>query len=134
MLPDICTDEAPCIHGFSFGFDVVFRPAKYVMQRDQYGDKPVLVFAPDKAYFAKYEPIIDPWDGVSVDPQDHTGGQAPVLGAPLTSAWTCCVSYPGPPLPPMANVPLPAGFLMLLLALSVLAMWKILDDGYRPCR
>ena len=48
-------DISVCFNGeFIHPFPDGFRPAKYVMQRDQYGDRCVIVKAEDKPYSSKY--------------------------------------------------------------------------------
>ncbi|WP_265501113.1 hypothetical protein [Paracoccus beibuensis] len=60
-LPDLaeqplCSVEQPCL---SFFPGMGFRPAAWVMQRDQYGDRAVLVVSGDDAYLAKYDGPVD---------------------------------------------------------------------------
>lgn len=48
----LCDLQNPCLLFFP---GMGFRPAAWVTQRDQYGDKPILIVSGDHAYMAKYD-------------------------------------------------------------------------------
>ena len=48
----LCDLQDPCLHFFP---GMGFRPAAWVTERDQYGDKSILIVSGDHAYMAKYD-------------------------------------------------------------------------------
>lgn len=124
-----------------------FRPGIQVMQRDQYGDKPVWIVGDDLAYLAKFDPysVLEgygwgtwlPDATAEATGKPLTAGTAP--SAPLvagTSEWASVWRPierwdPGPvypcrciEVPPVAPVPVPASAGLLLLGLCILVAVK----------
>lgn len=48
----LCSAEDPCLHFFQ---GMGFRPAAWAKERDQYGDRMILIVSGDDAYYAKYD-------------------------------------------------------------------------------
>lgn len=59
-----CSIQDPCIHFFP---GMGFRPAEWVVDRNQYGDKLMLIVADDSPLDGKYDPGFDPYQAM---PQD----------------------------------------------------------------
>lgn len=95
----LCTVEEPCLHFF---LGMGFRPAAWVMNRDQYGDRPLLIVSGDDAYFAKYD---GPFDAFAFLPELPVlsglpaRGKAPLLAVPTSAASgeTDSIIFPGFP-------------------------------------
>ena len=115
-LPAICTAFHPCNHFF---MGMGFRPAIYVISRDQYGDKPILIVAWDGPLEGKVPPAAED-DFLEVmtfgrglaetGNPDFGGGSAPIVSA--TSDETG-----------LAPVPLPPSAAALLIAVLILTAW-----------
>lgn len=52
----LCSSEDPCLHFFE---GMGFRPAVRAIERDQYGDRMILIVSDDEAYYAKYDMPFD---------------------------------------------------------------------------
>lgn len=90
MMRKFCTQEDSCLHFFQ---GMGFRPAVHVIQRDQYGDRPVLIVGDDSPLEGKVPPGWMMTD-LPVDPY------APLGGAPgLTPATMASSGYPAPGVP-----------------------------------
>ena len=89
-MQKLCANEDSCLHFFP---GMGFRPAVHVVQRDQYGDHPVLVVGDDSPLEGKVPPgwmITD----MPFDPYAPLGG-APGMGW-MASATRAASGYPVP--------------------------------------
>lgn len=75
MQQPLCTSENPCLHFFE---GMGFRPAAWAVERDQYGDRMILIVSGDDAYYAKYDM---PFDAMAFLPSE---GAVPLPGGPVT--------------------------------------------------
>ncbi len=83
---------------------VGFRPAKFVMQRDQYGDYCVITFAPDESYNGKYEGKYDAYAHVQVS--DYVEEAIQTVAAPSKPVLHYTSVPPtGWTRPPFSNTP-----------------------------
>ena len=127
-----------------------FRPYKWVMQRDQYGDKPIRI-VDDQVYDGKYNPgkydlmtsadipidipmeedAVEPfYKDVSISqgsttPPDTWGWNPPSIWNP-PGCWCPGTEEPPVIVPPLepAPVPLPASAVGLIVGLAALAAFK----------
>jgi hypothetical protein len=79
MRPE-CTSDLPCINYFT---GMGFRPAEWAIQRDQYGDRPLLIMADDSPLEGKYGLIAGLSDPFADLPSNPYLPQ--ILSAPGTS-------------------------------------------------
>lgn len=91
-MQNFCTHEDSCLHFFQ---GMGFRPAVHVIQRDQYGDHPVLVVGDDSPLTGKV-PSGSMMTDLPVDPYAPMGGAPGVWLTPTTPAFS---SYPAPAAP-----------------------------------
>lgn len=81
-MQSLCADDRPCLHFFP---GMGFRPAVHVLQRDQYGDRLVLVIGDDGPIEGKVVPGYSVTE-MSFDPYAVVGASSPILtGATPTS-------------------------------------------------
>lgn len=126
----LCSADDPCLHFFQ---GMGFRPAAWATERDQYGDRSILIVSGDDAYMSKYDFPFDAMASVPTDGLIPLPPAAPLPqvlaipgGAPATPIaggfpgfpgfpWFPGGSNPGPrptdepatPTPPTAIVPGP---------------------------
>ena len=72
-MQSLCADDRPCLHFFP---GMGFRPAVHVLQRDQYGDRLVLVIGDDGPIEGKVVPGYSVTE-MSFDPYAVVSGKMP---------------------------------------------------------
>lgn len=77
-LPDLeqdtlCSAQEPCLHFFQ---GMGFRPAVKAVERDQYGDRTILIVSDDEAYYSKFDM---PIDSLPIFPTDGSLSSAPAV-------------------------------------------------------
>lgn len=63
-MQQVCNAQDDCIHFFP---GIGYRPAQQVTQRDQYGDKSILIVGKDTPLEGKYTPAINSYDALPAD-------------------------------------------------------------------
>lgn len=89
-LPDLaeqplCSTEQTCLNFFP---GMGFRPAAWAMQRDQYGDRSILVVSGDDAYLAKYDGPLDGFAFLPDMPLSFLPDIPAAIGRPLLAVPT----------------------------------------------
>lgn len=83
-----CSPDDPCLHFFE---GMGFRPAAWATERDQYGDRMILIVSGDDAYLSKYDL---PFDVMAFLPSD---GVLPLPVVPLTNVLAIPGGAPATP-------------------------------------